>query len=53
MYTISAGLPHVLERIKKLNIQRVLENYSTLTVYDMFKYCETDEEYEIVYQEVI
>lgn len=54
MFTIPAGLPHVMGRLHELDMLSVLDNkYSTYTLYDHFKYCETDDEYLVVYQELV
>lgn len=54
MFTLAAGYPYVMDRLENLAMLDTLrKQYSDYTIYNHFKYCETDEEYSIVYSELM
>jgi len=54
MFTVSASLPYVMERLQELEMLDVLEKkYSAYQLWKLFCACDTDEEFNIVYQELV
>lgn len=55
MLSISLNVPHVLVQLDKLGMLDVLNahQFHTYELWDAFKFCDTEEEFNVVYNELI